>query len=71
VVGQPYMPALESVLGKKVYLELHVTVSRKWRDDARFLGTLDWHRMAGRDGEYGTGNSRSLGLNTRTAMLFP
>ena len=46
-VGTAARLELESILGKKVYLELHVKVSKKWRDDPRFLGTLDWHRMVG------------------------
>ena len=42
---------LEAILGQKVFLELHVKVARRWRDDPRFLRTLDWHRMAGGDRE--------------------
>ncbi len=38
---------LESLLGKKVFLELRARVLEKWRDDPRFVDSLDWHRMAG------------------------
>jgi GTPase len=38
---------LESLLGKKVFLELRVRVLEKWRDDPRFIESLDWRRMAG------------------------
>lgn len=32
---------LESILGAKVFLDLHVTVHPSWREDERFLGELD------------------------------
>ena len=46
-VGTLARQELESILGKKVFLDLHVKVREKWRDDSRFLQTLDWRRMAG------------------------
>ena len=33
---------LEAILGAKVYLDLHVAVHERWREDERFLGELDW-----------------------------
>jgi GTP-binding protein Era len=33
---------LESFLGAKVFLDLHVGVHERWREDERFLGDLDW-----------------------------
>jgi GTP-binding protein Era len=33
---------LESFLGAKVFLDLHVGVHERWREDERFLGELDW-----------------------------
>jgi GTPase Era involved in 16S rRNA processing len=33
---------LESILGTKVFLDLHVAVHERWREDERFLGELDW-----------------------------
>ncbi|HSP35642.1 MAG TPA: GTPase Era [Thermoanaerobaculia bacterium] len=33
---------LESVLGAKVFLDLHVSVHESWREDERFLGELEY-----------------------------
>jgi len=33
---------LESILGTKVFLDLHVAVHESWREDERFLGELEW-----------------------------
>jgi len=33
---------LESFLGAKVFLDLHVGVHGRWREDERFLGELEW-----------------------------
>lgn len=33
---------LESILGAKVFLDLHVVVREGWREDERFLGELEW-----------------------------
>ena len=33
---------LESFLGAKVFLDLHVGVHERWREDERFLGELEW-----------------------------
>jgi GTP-binding protein Era len=41
---------LEAVFGKKVYLELFVKVSEKWRENPRFLKELDWRSMRGAEG---------------------
>jgi len=38
---------IEEFLGRKVFLELHVKVREKWRDNPRFLAELDWRRMVG------------------------
>ena len=50
-VGTQARLELESLLGSKVFLELHVKVMKDWRENSRFLGTLDWRRMAGGDSE--------------------
>ena len=46
-VGTRARIELEGILGAKVFLELYVKVSKNWREDPRFLKTLDWRRMAG------------------------
>ena len=33
---------LEAVLGTKVFLDLHVSVHERWREDERFLGEIEW-----------------------------
>ncbi len=33
---------LESFLGARVFLDLHVGVHERWREDERFLGELEW-----------------------------
>jgi GTP-binding protein Era len=40
-IGTEARLELESVLGSKVYLDLHVAVHERWREDERFLGELD------------------------------
>lgn len=40
---------LEAIFGRKVYLELFVKVSEKWRENPRFLRELDWRSMRGSD----------------------
>ena len=46
-VGTLARQELESILGKKVFLDLHVKVRENWRDDSRFLQAMDWRSMAG------------------------
>jgi len=46
-VGTLARQELESILGQKVFLELHARVLKKWREDPRFIESLDWRRMAG------------------------
>jgi GTPase len=40
-IGTEARQDLESILGAKVFLDLHVSVHAGWREDARFLGELD------------------------------
>ena len=40
-IGTEARQELESILGAKVHLDLHVSVHQDWRDDTRFLGELD------------------------------
>jgi GTP-binding protein Era len=41
-IGTEARQDLESILGAKVFLDLHVAVHPGWREDARFLGELEW-----------------------------
>lgn len=41
-IGTEARVELEAILGAKVFLDLHVSVHERWRDDQRFLGELDW-----------------------------
>lgn len=41
-IGTEARRELESLLGTKVYLDLHVAVHEGWREDERFLGELEW-----------------------------
>ena len=40
---------MESLFGIKIYLDLHVKVESRWRENGAFLNSLDWRTMAGRD----------------------
>lgn len=41
-IGTEARQDLEAALGAKVFLDLHVAVHERWREDERFLGDLDW-----------------------------
>jgi GTP-binding protein Era len=41
-IGTEARVELEAILGAKVFLDLHVAVHEKWREDERFLGDLEW-----------------------------
>ena len=41
-IGTEARVELESILGAQVFLDLHVAVHERWREDERFLGELDW-----------------------------
>jgi GTP-binding protein Era len=40
-IGTEARVELETILGAKVHLDLHVSVHQDWRDDTRFLGELE------------------------------
>jgi GTP-binding protein Era len=42
LIGTEARVELESILGAKVFLDLHVSVHDRWREDERFLGELEW-----------------------------
>lgn len=41
-IGTEARQELEAILGARVFLDLHVAVHERWRDDQRFLGDLEW-----------------------------
>jgi GTPase len=42
LIGTEARLDLESILGARVFLDLHVAVHDRWREDERFLGELEW-----------------------------
>ncbi|MBI3696923.1 MAG: GTPase Era [Acidobacteria bacterium] len=43
-VGTLARQEMEGLLGRKVFLDLHVKVRRDWRDSETFLAALDWRK---------------------------
>jgi GTP-binding protein Era len=41
-IGTEARQELEATLGAKVFLDLHVAVHERWREDEHFLGDLEW-----------------------------
>jgi GTP-binding protein Era len=41
-IGTEAREELEAILGVKVFLDLHVALHERWREDERFLGELEW-----------------------------
>lgn len=41
-IGTEARQELESILGVKIFLDLHVIVKEGWREDERLLGELEW-----------------------------
>lgn len=54
LVGTRARVEMEAMFGRKVYLELHVKVRPRWRENQEFLSELDWRRTMG-GGERGAG----------------
>jgi GTPase len=44
-IGTAARKEIESLLGTRVYLELHVIVEKNWRESKQFIETLDWRRQ--------------------------
>ena len=41
-IGTEARLELESILGTRIFIDLHVGVHERWREDERFLGELEW-----------------------------
>jgi GTPase len=52
-IGTGARKQIESLLGTRVYLELHVIVEPGWRDSSRFVESLDWRNQLERLAEGG------------------
>ena len=48
-VGTLAREEMESLFGIRIYLDLHVKVESRWRENSAFLNALDWRTMAGRE----------------------
>jgi GTP-binding protein Era len=46
-IGTLARQEIESVLGRKVFLELFVKVEKDWRENPEFLRAIDWRSMTG------------------------
>jgi GTPase len=44
-IGTSAREQIESLLGTRVYLELHVIVEPGWRESKQFVESLDWHNQ--------------------------
>jgi GTP-binding protein Era len=44
-IGASARKAIESLLGTRVFLELHVIVEENWRESRGFVESLDWRRQ--------------------------
>ncbi len=44
-IGTAARKEIESLLGTKVFLELHVIVKENWRESRGFVESLDWRRQ--------------------------
>ena len=41
-IGTEARLELEAILGTRIFIDLHVAVHERWREDERFLGELEW-----------------------------
>ena len=44
-IGAAARKEIESLLGTRVYLELHVIVEENWRESRYFVDSLDWRKQ--------------------------
>jgi GTP-binding protein Era len=50
-IGTLARQEIETLLGRKVFLELNVKVRSNWRENPEFLNELDWRTMKGDETE--------------------
>ena len=48
-IGTLARQEMETLFGRKVFLELLVKVRKNWREDPEFLNAIDWRAMRGRE----------------------
>jgi GTP-binding protein Era len=52
-IGTEARIEIESLLGRKVFLELFVKVQANWRENPEFLNAIDWRSMVGTEAKTG------------------
>jgi GTP-binding protein Era len=52
-IGTAARIEIESLLGRKVFLEMFVKVHPNWRENPEFLNAIDWRSMTGTEVETG------------------
>ena len=55
-IGTAARREIESLLGMRVFLELHVIVKENWRESRGFVESLDWRRQLEEMAEQGSGH---------------
>jgi GTP-binding protein Era len=48
-IGTLARQEMETMFGRKIFLELFVKVQKNWRENPEFLKTIDWRAMRGRE----------------------
>ena len=50
-IGTLAREEMETLFGRKIFLELFVKVRKDWRDNPEFLNAVDWRAMRGRESD--------------------
>jgi GTPase len=48
-IGTMARQEMETMFGRKIFLELFVKIQKNWRENPEFLKTIDWRSMTGRE----------------------
>jgi GTP-binding protein Era len=48
-IGTLTRQEMETMFGRKIFLELFVKIQKNWRENPEFLKTIDWRSMTGRE----------------------